>query len=315
MHWSGVIDLFDTAFVDLEEKIKLRPQSKPQFNWLFPKCIATKLNVGSETHHLKSRLDDRPNLQQFDFFTMNDRSGEQIWNNIEHILKALGDTKKPIRGESGRNSEDMSLRLLSVTSVPYSKPIKRGKHWYLAGAACLEPLVIDIYREALLRTPAGVCHEEIEAVLSSFTAQGKWQYVDWCKVPSNVAGKDEAVSRALRAEAYQERLDLESIQQIVHYIENQGVTKALDESKIDFGVSTAVKTLVKVIFTFCFCSSPVGLMYLWTHRSCKTMLLVADSERTQQNQMIIFGETAHGLIPSTASQCGTNALRIQKWYA
>lgn len=70
-----------------------------------------------------------------------------------------------------------------------------------------------------------------------------------------VGDEDGAGNRALREEAYQAKVDFNIIQGIVQYVEQREVSRSLDESKVDIGVSDALKLLVIVTFS---------------HRSCRS---------------------------------------------
>lgn len=114
---------------------------------------------------------------------------------------------------------------------------------------------MESYRSALLSTSAGSCRRQLEELLSLFTGTGTWRFIDWYGVPTKVGDEDGAGNRALREEAYQAKVDLNIIQGIVQYVEQREVSRSLDESKVDIGVSDALKLLVIVMFS---------------HRSCRS---------------------------------------------
>lgn len=246
-NWSGTVNLFTAALVKSADAIHRRPQSKKQFEWLFPKNIgASKPSADPQ-----SRFTDLdPPKQPTDFFTDNDITRSTVWQEAERIWKTLSDAENPIRGVFGRNHEDAAMRLLSVTSVNYSGRLVKKQLWTLIGSAYLEPLVMKSYISDLLCTSAGLCRRQLEESLSSSTNTGHWRFIDWYEIPAETNDGDGTCRQALHDEAYQAKVDLDSIQSIVRYVEQRDVSRSLDKSKVDVGVSDALKVLVMVMFLF-----------------------------------------------------------------
>lgn len=230
------------------DAINQRPQSKKQFQWLFPKNISASRPDTDPQSMQPCFMELDPPKQPSDFFTNNDITRSTIWQKTEQIRKTLSDAENSIRGIFGRNHDDAAIRLLSVTSVNYSGKSGKKQLWMLIGSAYLEPLVMESYRSDLLCTSAGLCRRQLEERLSLSTGTGHWRFIDWYETPAETSNRDEARRQALLDEVYQAKVDLDSIQSIVQFVEKRDVSRSLDESKVDVGVSDALKLLVIVMF-------------------------------------------------------------------